>query len=62
MVAEDETIPTLEAKIHEVEHRLIVEAVRLYGRGPSRHRGPKGSRQTRAVARIPVETPQSTPV
>ncbi len=30
MVAEDETIPTLEAKIHEVEHRLIVEAVRLY--------------------------------
>jgi phosphoribosylglycinamide formyltransferase-1 len=32
-VAEDETVATLEAKIHEVEHRLIVEAVRLFAEG-----------------------------
>lgn len=29
-VAEDDTVATLEAKIHEVEHRLIVKAVRLF--------------------------------
>ncbi|MCX8007306.1 MAG: phosphoribosylglycinamide formyltransferase [Coriobacteriia bacterium] len=29
-VEEDDTLETLEAKIHEVEHRLIVEAVRLF--------------------------------
>lgn len=29
-VEEDDTIATLEAKIHEVEHRLIIDAVRLF--------------------------------
>ncbi|MDI6843045.1 MAG: phosphoribosylglycinamide formyltransferase [Anaerosomatales bacterium] len=32
-VDEDDTLETLEAKIHEVEHRLIVEAVRLFEQG-----------------------------
>ncbi|TDB37880.1 MAG: phosphoribosylglycinamide formyltransferase [Actinobacteria bacterium] len=32
-IAEDDTLATLEAKIHEVEHRLIVEAVRLFSEG-----------------------------
>lgn len=32
-VAEDETVATLEAKIHEVEHRLVVDAVRLFAEG-----------------------------
>jgi len=32
-IAEDDTIATLEAKIHDVEHRLIVEAVRLFSEG-----------------------------
>lgn len=32
-VAEDDTVATLEAKIHDVEHRLIVDAVRLFGQG-----------------------------
>lgn len=32
-VEEDDTLDTLEAKIHEVEHRLIVEAVRLFEQG-----------------------------
>lgn len=29
-VTEDETVASLEAKMHEVEHRLVVEAVRLF--------------------------------
>lgn len=32
-IAEDDTVETLEVKIHDVEHRLIVEAVRLYAQG-----------------------------
>lgn len=32
-VEEGDTLDTLEAKIHEVEHRLIVEAVRLFEQG-----------------------------
>jgi phosphoribosylglycinamide formyltransferase-1 len=32
-VEEGDTLSTLEAKIHEVEHRLIVEAVRLFEQG-----------------------------
>ncbi len=32
-IEEEDTLETLEAKIHEVEHRLIVEAVRLFAEG-----------------------------
>ncbi|MEN6430445.1 MAG: phosphoribosylglycinamide formyltransferase [Coriobacteriales bacterium] len=32
-VEEDDTVATLEAKIHEVEHRLLVEAVKLFSQG-----------------------------
>lgn len=32
-IAEDDTVESLEAKIHDVEHLLIVKAVRLYAQG-----------------------------
>ncbi len=32
-IAEDDTVESLEARIHEVEHTLIVEAVRLFADG-----------------------------
>ena len=33
VIAEDDTLPTLEAKIHEVEHRLLPEALQLIATG-----------------------------
>jgi phosphoribosylglycinamide formyltransferase-1 len=32
-IAEDDTLDTLEAKIHEVEHRIYPEAIRLFAEG-----------------------------
>ena len=42
-VRRDDDWDALEARIHEVEHRLLPAAVRALGRGPAGGRGPHGA-------------------
>jgi phosphoribosylglycinamide formyltransferase-1 len=41
VVAEDDTIETLEAKIHEIEHRIYPHAIQLFVQGRLSHEGRK---------------------
>jgi phosphoribosylglycinamide formyltransferase-1 len=45
-VERDDTIETLAEKIHAEEHRLLVEAIKLYSEGKLKIKGRKVERQT----------------